>query len=103
MPETITAQIQELARLHHENGGSPEAAVMTPAMARSLYSEWDPAMVRLTPGTSGGLSITELMTDYGGIRIMTSAYCPPDQIYIGDLEQICRMAEDTEKLFDRTE
>ncbi len=99
MQRPISDMIDNIARTMWEYGGRPQAAIMPPVVFAKLGEEWAGAMRMVLPGSEGGLNVTKLHTDYGEITIITDPHCPQDKIYMGSLDQMRRIAEDTDALY----
>ena len=68
-------------------------------LMKQMRNEYEQGLAELLVNSESigaeGRVITELQTEYGGVMILTSPFCPPDQIYIGDAGQLQRIAEET--------
>jgi hypothetical protein len=95
MTKSIASQIEEAVAKCWKLGLSSSAAMMPPRSARQLSEELrDITRPHDAPG-----EIVELNTPFGGIKILTSIYCPPETIYVGDEEQLQSYHDRSEAMY----
>jgi hypothetical protein len=115
METKVSKMIEEAVAKLWKLGIQSNAAIMQPRSARQLSEEFGDSMIqpRTTindegrivvlpdnhPSFKGGKEITVLHTPYGEIKILTSIYCPPETIYVGDEEQLQSYHDRSEAMY----